>query len=103
MKTDKITERDKQDFWIQKHQDEVDKLMKKETSMLNEGSITQDQYDKQLYKRLETNKLIVYQKKTYEFSKMSAGSTMNPQTIKNEDVSEKNMLQCHNNLIVFQV
>lgn len=66
MKTDKITERDKQDFWIQKHQDEVDKLMKKETSMLNEGSITQDQYDKQLYKRLETNKLIVYQK-TYEF------------------------------------
>lgn len=67
MKTDKITERDKQDFWIQKHQDEVDKLMKKETSMLNEGSITQDQYDKQLYKRLETNKLIVYQKKTYEF------------------------------------
>ena len=62
MKTDKITERDKQDFWIQKHQDEVDKLMKKETSMLNEGSITQDQYDKQLYKRLETNKLIVYQK-----------------------------------------
>ena len=30
--------------------------------MLNEGSITQDQYDKQLYKRLETNKLIVYQK-----------------------------------------
>ena len=29
MKTDKITERDKQDFWIQKHQDEVDKLMKK--------------------------------------------------------------------------
>ena len=33
--SDKITERDKQDFWIQKHQDEVDKLMKKETSMLN--------------------------------------------------------------------
>ena len=66
MKTDKITERDKQDFWIQKHQDEVDKLMKKETSMLNEGSITQDRYDKQLYKRLETNKLIVYQK-DYEF------------------------------------
>ena len=70
MKTDKITERDKQDFWIQKHQDEVDKLMKKETSMLNEGSITQDQYDKQLYKRLETNKLIVYQK-DLSFSNLS--------------------------------
>lgn len=92
MKTDKITERDKQDFWIQKHQDEVDKLMKKETSMLNEGSITQDQYDKQLYKRLETNKLIVYQKDLRVlaiYREMSAGSTMNPQTIKNEDVSEK--------------
>ena len=71
MKTDKITERDKQDFWIQKHQDEVDKLMKKETSMLNEGSITQDQYDKQLYKRLETNKLIVYQKRLTSFSNLS--------------------------------
>ena len=85
MKTDKITERDKQDFWIQKHQDEVDKLMKKETSMLNEGSITQDQYDKQLYKRLETNKLIVYQKDLRVlaiYREMSAGSTMNPQTIR---------------------
>ena len=71
MKTDKITERDKQDFWIQKHQDEVDKLMKKKTSMLNEGSITQDQYDKQLYKRLETNKLIVYQKRLTSFSNLS--------------------------------
>ena len=71
MKTDKITERDKQDFWIQKHQDEVDKLMKKETSMLNEGSITQDQYDKQLYKKLETNKLIVYQKDFTSFSNLS--------------------------------
>ena len=80
--------------------------MKKETSMLNEGSITQDQYDKQLYKKVETNKLIVYQKDLRVlaiYREMSAGSTMNPQTIKNEDVSEKNMLQCHNNLIVFQV
>ena len=60
--------------------------------MLNEGSITQDQYDKQLYKRLETNKLIVYQKDLRVlaiYREMSAGSTMNPQTIKNEDVSEK--------------
>ena len=45
--------------------------MKKETSMLNEGSITQDQYDKQLYKKLETNKLIVYQKRLASFSNLS--------------------------------
>ena len=67
MKTDKITERDKQDFWIQKHQDEVDKLMKKETSMLNEGSITQDQYDKQLYKKVGDKQINSLSKKTYEF------------------------------------
>ena len=58
-------------------------------------------------KRLETNKLIVYQKDLRVlaiYREMSAGSTMNPQTIKNEDVSEKEYaLQCHNNLIVFQV
>ena len=77
----------------------------KKTSMLNEGSITQDQYDKQLYKRLETNKLIVYQKdlRVLAIYREMSGSTMNPQTIKNEDVSEKEYLQCHNNLIVFQV
>lgn len=93
MKTDKITERDKQDFWIQKHQDEVDKLMKKETSMLNEGSITQDQYDKQLYKKVGDKQINSLSKKDLQvlaiYREMSAGSTMNPQTIKNEDVSEK--------------
>lgn len=93
MKTDKITERDKQDFWIQKHQDEVDKLMKKETSMLNEGSITQDQYDKQLYKKVGDKQINSLSKKDLRvlaiYREMSAGSTMNPQTIKNEDVSEK--------------
>ena len=29
MNTDKITKRDKQDFWIQNHPKEVNKLMKK--------------------------------------------------------------------------
>lgn len=71
MKTDKITERDKQDFWIQKHQDEVDKLMKKETSMLNEGSITQDQYDKQLYKKVGDKQINSLSKRLTSFSNLS--------------------------------
>lgn len=41
--------------------------MKKETSMLNEGSITQDQYDKQLYKKVGDKQINSLSKKTYEF------------------------------------
>ena len=60
--------------------------------MLNEGSITQDQYDKQLYKKVGDKQINSLSKKTTVlaiYHEMSAGSTMNPQTIKNEDVSEK--------------
>lgn len=61
--------------------------------MLNEGSITQDQYDKQLYKKVGDKQINSLSKKDLRvlaiYREMSAGSTMNPQTIKNEDVSEK--------------
>ncbi|MCJ1656269.1 penicillin-binding protein 2 [Staphylococcus sp. NRL 16/872] len=93
MKTDKITERDKQDFWIQKHPEQVNQMMKKEQSMLNEGSISQDQYDKQLYTKIGDKQLNSLSKKELQvlaiYREMSAGSTLDPETIKNDDVSEK--------------
>ncbi len=93
MKTNRITERDKQDFWIQKHPDQVESMMKKEQSMLNDGSISQEQYDKQLYTKIGDKQLNTLSKKDLQvlaiFREMSAGSTLDPETIKNEDVTEK--------------
>ncbi|MDK7301646.1 penicillin-binding protein 2, partial [Staphylococcus hominis] len=93
MNTDKITKRDKQDFWIQNHPKEVNKLMKKETTMLNNGSISQEQYDKQLHSKITKTQLNSLSKHDLQvlaiYREMSAGSTLDPQMIKNEDVSEK--------------
>ncbi|MDU4837095.1 MAG: penicillin-binding protein 2, partial [Staphylococcus sp.] len=93
MNTDKITKRDKQDFWIQNHPKEVNKLMKKETTMLNNGSISQEQYDKQLHSKITETQLNSLSKHDLQvlaiYREMSAGSTLDPQMIKNEDVSEK--------------
>ncbi|MGW9856087.1 penicillin-binding protein 3 [Staphylococcus hominis] len=93
MNTDKITKRDKQDFWIQNHPNEVKKLMKKEISMLNDGSISQEQYDKQLHHKITDTQLNSLSKHDLQvlaiYREMSAGATLDPQMIKNEDVSEK--------------
>ncbi len=48
MDTDKITERDKKGFWIQMYPSSAKKLMRKEQLMLEDGSISQDQFDTQL-------------------------------------------------------
>ena len=48
MDTDKITERDKKDFWIQMYPSSAKKLMRKEQLMLEDGSISQEQFDTQL-------------------------------------------------------
>lgn len=93
MNTDKITKQDKQDFWIQNHPKEVNKLMKKETTMLNNGSISQEQYDKQLHSKIKNTQLNSLSKHDLQvlaiYIEMSSGSTLDPQMIKNKDVSEK--------------
>ena len=76
--------------------------MKKETSMLNEvvllinmiNNYIKKVGDKQINSLSRLTVLAIY---------VVCLISYDPQTIKNEDVSEKNMLQCHNNLIVFQV
>ena len=45
--------------------------MKKETSMLNEGSITQDRYDKQLYKKVGDKQINSLSKRLTSFSNLS--------------------------------
>ena len=67
MDTDKITDRDKQDYWIQIHPNKAKDLMKNEQQMLDDGSISQDDYDETLYKKIGKNKWIHYLKRIYKY------------------------------------
>lgn len=93
MDTDKITDRDKKDFWVTLHPQKAKDLMKKEQSMLEDGSISQEQYDEQQRKKIGKKQLSELSKKDLQilaiYREMNAGSTLDPQTIKNEDVTEK--------------
>ncbi|APR60923.1 penicillin-binding protein [Staphylococcus condimenti] len=93
MNTDRITTRDKQDYWIQLHPDKAAEMMKKEEKMLNNGDISQDQYDEELHQKIKKKQLNQLTKKDLQvlaiYREMMAGSTLNPQTIKNEDVTDK--------------
>lgn len=93
MDTDKITERDKKDFWVQIHPEKEKRLMKKEQSLLESGNITQEQYDNQQRDKIGKKQLDELSKNDLQvlaiYREMNAGSTLDPQTIKNEDVTEK--------------
>ncbi|RZI00080.1 penicillin-binding transpeptidase domain-containing protein, partial [Staphylococcus condimenti] len=68
-------------------------MMKKEEKMLNNGDISQDQYDEELHQKIKKKQLNQLTKKDLQvlaiYREMMAGSTLNPQTIKNEDVTDK--------------
>ena len=93
MKTDKITKRDKQDFWIQLHPEKAQSMMKREENLLNDGSISQDQFDKAQHNKIGKKELDSLSKTDLQvlaiYREMMAGSTLNPQTIKNDEVSDK--------------
>ncbi|MBN6203019.1 penicillin-binding protein 2 [Staphylococcus saprophyticus] len=93
MDTDKITDRDKQDYWIQLHPNKAKSLMKNEQVLLDDGNITQDEYDDALYKKVGRNQINSLNDKDLQilaiYRKMMSGSALDPQTIKNEDVSDE--------------
>lgn len=93
MGTDKITDRDKQDYWIQLHPNKAKSLMKNEQVLLDDGNITQDEYDDALYKKVGKNQINSLNDKDLQilaiYREMMSGSALDPQTIKNEDVSDE--------------
>ena len=68
-------------------------MMKREENLLNDGSISQDQFDKAQHNKIGKKELDSLSKKDLQvlaiYREMMAGSTLNPQTIKNDDVSDK--------------
>ncbi|MDK9856405.1 peptidoglycan D,D-transpeptidase FtsI family protein [Staphylococcus equorum] len=93
MDTDKITDRDKQDYWIQIHSNKAEDLMKEEQALLEDGSISQDDYDEALYKKIGAKQTDTLTDEDLQilsiYREMMSGSALNPQMIKNEDVSDE--------------
>ena len=93
MDTDKITDRDKQDYWIQIHPNKAEDLMKKEQALLEDGSISQDDYDESLYKKIGAKQTDTLTDEDLQilsiYREMMSGSALDPQMIKNEDVSDE--------------
>ncbi|AMG33371.1 peptidoglycan D,D-transpeptidase FtsI family protein [Staphylococcus saprophyticus] len=93
MDTDKITDRDKQDYWIQLHPNKAKSLMKNEQVLLDDGNITQYEYDDALYNKVGKNQINSLNDKDLQilaiYREMMSGSALDPQTIKNEDVSDE--------------
>ncbi|GGB04771.1 penicillin-binding protein 3 [Macrococcus hajekii] len=100
MPTDKLTDMDKQTYYIQTHRDEVSQLMEKEAAQFNENMISQADYDKALYKKVGPHVKLSESELEIAalYSKMAAGSQLTPQTIKNEEVSEKEYALVSQNL-----
>lgn len=100
MPTDKLTEMDKQTYFIQTHPELVRKLMKKESEQFQNEMITQEQYDKLLYQKIAPR--VQLSRKELEvaaiYREMSAGSQLTPQTIKNDHVTEKEYALVSQNL-----
>lgn len=93
MDTDKITDRDKQDYWIQIHPNKAEDLMKKEQALLEDGSISQEDYDESLYKKIGAKQTDTLTDEDLQilsiYREMMSGSALDPQMIKNEDVSDE--------------
>lgn len=100
MPTDKLTDMDKETYFIQTHPEVVEKLMTKESEQFQNDMITQQQYDDILYKKIAPR--VKLSKKELEiaaiYREMSAGSQLTPQTIKNEHVTEKEYALVSQNL-----
>lgn len=102
MPTNALTKRDQQDYFILTHNNQVKKLMAKEYELFEQGLLTQEQYDEALYKKISkkyTDQLNAEQLEIAAiYREMSSGSQLNPQTIKNDAVTEQEYALVSQNL-----
>ncbi|PTG08795.1 penicillin-binding protein [Staphylococcus chromogenes] len=93
MDTDSITTRDKKDFWIQKYPEKVKQLMKKEQALVENGDISQEQFDQSLRDKISDKDINQLTKKDLQvlaiYREMSQGTTLSPRTIKKEGVTDE--------------
>lgn len=103
MDTESISLRDKQDYLAREYPEEVENLMSEETTLLENGNITQDEFNQELYDKVgeeqlnsiltdeDLNILAVY-------VKMINAKELNPVIVKGENVSEEEFARVNENL-----
>lgn len=105
--TKKVTERDKQDYWIMKHPDEAEALVTdKEKTALAEKYTDSDEYNSEVYKlqlhRITEDELKSISKNDLEvlaiYREFASGYKMTPHIVKNNDVTDKEMAVVSENL-----
>ncbi|WP_167578594.1 peptidoglycan D,D-transpeptidase FtsI family protein [Jeotgalibacillus proteolyticus] len=94
MSTDKVTERDKLDFWITQNEELAQaKVTEEEKVMLDDGEIDQNEYDALIRERIteeEINSITDQQLKELAiYREMQSGYNLSPQIIKNKDVTDE--------------
>lgn len=103
MESESLTLRDKQDYLISKYPEEVDAIMGDEVTLLEDGNITQDQFNEELYNRVTEEQLdeILTEEDLNViaiFVKMVNAKELNPVTIKSEDVTEEEFAKVNESL-----
>lgn len=105
--TKKVTERDKQDYWIMKHPDEAEALVTdKEKTALAEKYTDSDEYNSEVYKlqlhRITEDELKSISKDDLEvlaiYREFASGYKMTPHIVKNDKVTDKEMAVVSENL-----
>jgi cell division protein FtsI/penicillin-binding protein 2 len=108
MEPDKVTDRDKQDFWLLTHPDEADKLVSKgEIKKLEDNKdLTKDDVNKKIYQmqldRITEENINSFNKDELEvlaiFREFNTGYALSPQIVKNEGVSTEEMARVNEHL-----
>lgn len=93
MDTENISLRDKQDYLINRYPEEVEKIMKKEQTLLDNGNISQKQFNEELYRQIDDQQLsdILSEEDLNTiavFVEMVNARELNPVVVKSEDVTE---------------
>ncbi|MGE8078145.1 peptidoglycan D,D-transpeptidase FtsI family protein [Peribacillus loiseleuriae] len=102
-KTDKITERDRKDFWILKHPDEAEaKITAADRKKVTEGELEQKDLYKLQIERITEKEINSFTDAELEvlaiYREFSSGYALTPQIVKNKDVTEEEFARVSENL-----
>ncbi|WP_434120850.1 peptidoglycan D,D-transpeptidase FtsI family protein [Salinicoccus roseus] len=103
METENLSLRDKQDYLINRYPDEVENLMAEEKTLLDNGNISQEQFNQELYQRIDEEQ--VSSVLTEEdlntiaiYVEMVNARELNPTVIKSEGVTEEEFAEINESL-----
>ncbi|WP_084220131.1 peptidoglycan D,D-transpeptidase FtsI family protein [Jeotgalibacillus soli] len=96
--TDRVTLRDKQDFWIRLNKDVAEsKVTDEEKKLLEEGELSQSDYDALIRERITEKELDSLTDEELEvlaiYREMQTGYNLSPQIIKNDKVTDEEFAQ----------